>query len=316
MINNIFILIASLFLVARGATFATKYAALLADSFGFSKYTVGFIVVAIISILPEIFIAINSAIEGVPSFALGVLLGSNVADLSLLFFIIIMIAGRGIKVNSAILKNNRIYPFLLLLPIALGLDGHFSQTEGIALIIAGAAFYYMAFRSGSAHAKKISNNGGRLKNFGFLFVGIAGLILGAHFTVTSATDLALLFGIKPIVIGMFVVALGTTIPELFFALKSVKKKDDSLAVGDLLGTVLADATIVIGILALLKPFAFPPTIIYVAGLFMVGAAILLFQFMRSGHIISKTEGYFLFFYWIIFVIVEFIVNQGSFISPH
>lgn len=83
------------------------------------------------------------------------------------------------------------------------------------------------------------------------------LFVGSHFVVSSATSLAEMIGISSVLIGMLVVGLGTTMPELFFSLNAVKRNDDSLAVGDLLGTVLADATIVIGLIALIAPFSFP-----------------------------------------------------------
>ncbi|MEI7480636.1 MAG: hypothetical protein WCJ59_03340, partial [bacterium] len=127
MLNNLFIFIVSLFIVIKGATISTKYAGRLAEVFKLSKYTIGFIVVAIISILPETFISINSAFEGVPEFGLGTLFGGNVADLTLVFFIILIFAGRKIKIESVILKNNLFYPLLLLVPIILGLNGHYSR---------------------------------------------------------------------------------------------------------------------------------------------------------------------------------------------
>jgi len=310
MINYLFIFAVSLFFVIKGATLSTKYAGRLAEGFHLSKYTVGFIIIAIISVLPETFIAINSAIEGVPSFGLGTLFGSNVADLTLIFFIILLFAGRKIKIESKILKNNRLYPLLLLVPIVLGLNGHFSRPEGIVLIIIGVVFYYKALRNGNGGAETISdNNNGRLKNFLYLLLGMILLLSGAHFIVTSATNIADLMGVSPILIGMLIVGLGTTIPELFFSLKSVRKHDDGLAVGDIFGTVLADATIVVGILAVISPFFFPPKIVYVTGLFMVGASIFLLQFMRSERVLTKKETYFLFLYWLVFVLVEFIINR-------
>jgi len=141
MINNLFIFIVALFMVIKGATLATKYAALLAESYRLSKYTVGFIIVAVILILPETLISINSALVGISSFGLGMLFGSNIADLTLIFAIIILFAGRGLKIESKILKNHAVYPFILLLPLILGFDGQYSRLEGVALIIAGAVFY-------------------------------------------------------------------------------------------------------------------------------------------------------------------------------
>src|SRR3989338_456709 len=148
MVNNAFIFVVALFMVIKGATLATKHAARLAEHFRLSKYTIGFIVIAVISILPETFISINAALEGVPSFGLATLFGSNIADLTLVFTVIVLFAGRGVKVENKILTHHSIYPLLLLLPLVLGLDGYFSRLEGVALIIAGAIFYYVALKNG------------------------------------------------------------------------------------------------------------------------------------------------------------------------
>jgi len=309
MFNNAFIFIVALGMVIKGSMMATNYAGRLAESFRLSKYVVGFIIIAFISILPETFIVINAAIKGMPALGLGMLFGSNIADLTLIFAILVFYAGRSLKVESKILKNHVIYPFILLLPLLLGLDGYFSRWEGLALILAGGIFYYLALRDGTDGTVLVVAGSGRYKSIGMLLVSMAVLLVGAHFTVTSATFVANSLGVSPILIGMLIVGLGTTMPELFFSLQSIKKKDDSLAIGDLLGTVLADATIVVGILALISPFAFPQKIIYVTGAFMIAASLLLFKFMKSGKAITKKEAYFLFFFWVVFVLVELLVNQ-------
>lgn len=309
MINNLFIFIVAFFTVIKGATMATRYAARLAGGFNLSKYAIGFIVVAIISILPETFIAINAALEGIPSFGLATLFGSNIADLTLVFAVIIFFTGRGLKIESKILKNHVVYPFMLLLPLVLGFNGHFSRLEGSALIIAGGIFYYIALKNGKAGTATLNNGNGKYKNFFMLLFSMAVLLIGSHFIVTSATGLANYFGINPILIGMLIVGVGTTMPELFFSLKSIKKRDDSLAVGDILGTVLADATIVVGILALINPFSFPQKIIYVTGMFMVAASFILFRFMKTGRNLTKKEAYLLLIFWLVFALMEFIVNK-------
>lgn len=310
MLNNLFIFIFALFLVFKGSTMATKYANNLARSFHLSKYVVGFIIVAVISIIPETFIAVSSSFAGIPSFGLGVLFGSNIADLTLIFAILVFYASRSLKVESKILKNQVVYPFLLLLPIILGLDGFFSRVEGITLIIAGMVFYYTAIRNETDGSPiPVDQKTSRKKSIILLLASMAILLIGAHFTVVSASSLAHAIGVSPVLIGMLVVGLGTTMPELFFSLQSIKKQDDSLAIGDLLGTVLADATIVVGILATINPFAFPQKIIFVTGTFMVFASLVLFMFMRSGQSINKREAFHLLGFWILFVVVEYFFNR-------
>ncbi len=309
MIENFLIFIFSLLLVVKGATLATKYSAKLTENFHFSKYIVGFVIVAFISIIPETLISINSAIAGIPEFGLGTLFGSNVADLTLIFAILIIYAGRGIKIESKVLKNVRLYPFFLFLPLLFGLNGSYSRIEGVALIVAGSLFYYLVFKNGVEVSERLNNENGKYKNFLLLLVAMAMLLVGSHFTVTSATDLAHALKISPILIAMLVVSLGTTMPELFYSLKSVKKKDDGLAIGDIMGSVLADATIVVGVLAVISPFSFPVKIVYITGVFMVVASLVLLRFMLSGRKISKKEGLMLLAFWLIYAVVEFVVSK-------
>lgn len=304
MLLNLIILVISLFLLIKGATMSTRFAVKVAESFRLSKYIVGFIIVAIISILPETLISINSAIQGVPSLGLATLFGSNVADLTLVFAVIIFVTKKNIKVESKILKNNIIYPFILIIPIILGLDGYYSRIEGVSLLIVGLIFYYFAFKNNDEPKTENVPTHDRSKYIYLLLLGMLVLLVGSHFTVTSTANLAAAVGISPIIIGMFIIGLGSVIPELLFSIKSVKENDDSLAVGDLLGTVLADATIVVGILALISPFYFPIKIIYITGVFMVIASFLLFYFMKSGKTLTKNESFILFIFWITFVLIE------------
>jgi len=306
---NFLIFTFSLFIVIKGATLAIKYSSKIAESFNLSKYIIGFIVIALISILPETLISINSALSGMPEFGLGTLFGSNIADLTLIFAILIIYAGRGMKIESKVLQNIRLYPLFLLLPIVFGLNSHYSRVEGVVLLLAGSFFYYLAVKNNIKDSAVFKKTDGQYKNFLLLLWAMTLLLIGSHFTVISATGLAQAFKINPILIAMIVVSLGTTMPELFYSLKALKRKEDGLAVGDILGSVLADATIVIGILALISPFYFPAKIVYVTGIFMVMASLVLIKFMRSGRTITKKEGYMLLIFWLAYVIIEFVMNS-------
>lgn len=302
-------LVLSLFLVIKSAGFAIKYATSLAHFLRFPKYMIGFLVVAVISILPETFIAINSSLGEIPSFGLGTLFGSNVADLTLVFTIIVFSTTRGIKVESKILENNKWYPLLLALPIFVGLDGHYSRIDGALLVAAGAFFFYQTFKKNRGRAIAPENQHYPIKNFVYLILSMAVLLLGANLTVKYGVAFAESMRVSPVLIGMLVVGLGTTLPELFFSLKAVKEKVDDLALGDILGTVISDATIAVGILALINPFYFAREIIYVTAAFMVLSSFILFAFMRSGKILNKREGTFLFLFYIIFVATEYFINK-------
>ncbi len=296
-------LIWTLLLVVKSADLAIKYSTRLAESFRLPRYLIGFLVVAVISILPETFIFINSAIEGVPAFGLGTILGSNTADLSLIFALVILISGKNLKVESKIIKNRFLYIAVLALPIILGLNGYYSQADGLGLLIVGLLFYIYLLRD-----SHVEVDGEKRKfhplYFILLIMSMAGLLIGANLTVKFGVMLSNLLHINPVLIGLFVVGLGTTLPELLFSIRATRKHNDSLALGDILGTVVADATMVIGVVALINPFSFNPRLIFVTGIFMLLAVFLLMYYMRSGRVLTKKEAYLLLIFYAIFVISE------------
>lgn len=300
-------LFASLFLVIKSADYSIRFSSALARSFRIPTYSVGFFVVAIISILPEAFISITSAFQGVPEFGLGTLFGSNVADLTLVLALVAFATANGIRVSSNILQKNKWYPLLLALPIAVGFDGHYSRLEGLLLVVAGAFFYYWTLRrEGNESAEK----SGTVKYRHTLYLGLSmlGLLVGSHLIVQYGVAFAESVHLSPILIGMLIVGLGTTLPELMFSIRAVRKRRHELALGDILGTVISDATIVVGLLALINPFSFPQKIVYVTAGFMVAAGALLFVQMRTGKILSKQEAIALVAFYISFVVVEYLVS--------
>lgn len=304
------ILTLSLLAVIQGAAFATKYSEKVAESFHLSRYVVGFVVVSFISILPETLIAINAALQGEPSLGIGTIFGSNVADLTIIFAILVFTAGRrGVRVEKGLMKKLAIYPLFLTIPLLLGVNGHYSREEGLVLIIVGIIFYYSVFRrSVGVSSRDSSLVLHRIRNIALLVLSMALLLIASHYTAESAVDLAHFLNVKPVLIGVLIISLGTTIPELFFSLKAVRHQKDSLAVGDILGSVLADATIVVGIVAIISPFSFPQIIAYIAGGFMVISSIILINSMRTRLRVVHKEAVLLILVYIIYIACELLAN--------
>lgn len=303
MLVDFILLLLFLAFLIKSADWAIKYSTLLAETLNISKFIIGFIIVAIISILPETFISLTSALSGVPEFGLGTLFGSNIADLTLIIAIIIFVIKRPLKVESKIIKNQWLQIGIILTPLLLGFDGEYTRLEGAALLISGLIFYYFTLKGTGVNIKTVHHRF-YLKNLLLLIVSMLCLIVASHFTVSYGIDLARELNISPLYIGMFMVGIGTTLPEFLFSLHAAKNSQDSLALGDILGTVTADATIVVGLLAIISPFVFPQKIIYITGIFMMVAIVLLFQFMKSGKVLSRKEGFALFIFYLLFVLTE------------
>jgi len=302
----------SLLIVIKGADWAIKYSTKISKDLKISKYIVGFILVAFFSIIPETLISILSALENNPSFGLGTLYGSDIADLTLIIAIVALASRHNIKIKGSLIKEFWPYITIALIPIILGLNGYYSRTEGIILILICFLFYLFTFQKNKREYEhlepKITIN---YKNIFLFILSIGTILLGSYLTIKTGIQLANYLKISPIIISMFFVGLGTTLPEFSFSLEATKKNQDDLALGDILGTVITDITFVIGIMALINPFAFNPQIIYITGTFMVLAIILLFHFMQTERIITKKESLLLILFYLIFAITEFILNYHS-----
>ncbi len=174
------------------------------------------------------------------------------------------------------------------------------------MILTGLLFHISALDRDKKNIKRVQANFS-YKSLTFLLVSMALLLVGSHYTVQSGVAIAETLQLSPALVGMLIVGVGTTLPELLFSIKAVKHHYDSLALGDILGTVMTDATIVLGIVALIHPFEFPPRLVHITGLFMLFGALLLFYFMQSGKTLQRKEGIFLFLFYILFVLAETLV---------
>jgi cation:H+ antiporter len=310
-IINLILFLVFLLILIKCARYAIRYSSRLAKIFHFPEFIVSFFIIALISVLPEATISIISAFNGAPELGLGTLLGSNVVDLTLVFGIVTLFSSKGIKIKSKILSNNFYYLILLLFPLILGFDGTFSRIDGLILILLGLLFFGKIYVDSHRFRKKFNHTKKEpfLKSLIFLILSLGILLLSAYFTVEFAVNFANDIKIPAILIGITILAFGTCLPELIFSIKAVRINHDSLALGDILGTVVTDATIVLGIVALISPFKYNPYNIYTLGTAMFLAGLLVTIFMKSGKSIDKKEGVLLILFYILFVFAEFFINN-------
>lgn len=314
-LGNLLLLLLLLAVVGKSASWAVRSAISLSRVFGWSEFTISFLIVTFISILPEAIISVLSALNGTPSLGLGVLWGSNFADLTFVLGVVALVARRPVAVDSVFLKKDYLFLAFLLLPLMLGFTGHFSRLDGILLVAGSALFLREMLREKGLPPRQLNhqNNHSRrslIWSFGLLTASLLILGVAGHYTVETATGIAQLFGVSAALIG-FIVALGTTAPELLFATNAARKAHPTLALGDILGTVIIDATLVLGIIALIRPFSFNPRIAILTGTFVILAGIFSLSMLRSGRELTKSEGALLLAFYAIFIIVEFILRDWT-----
>lgn len=308
---NLLLFLLFLFVLIKSADYAVHYSSGLARIFHISEFIVSFFVVTLISVAPETTVSIISAIKGMPEFGMGVLLGSNVADLTLVFGVIALVSARGITVRSEIIKNDLFYLALLLFPLLLGLDGYYSRIDGILLFATGAFFFFTLSLQSKMFRKKLDRKktGSFLKNFILLALSMIFLLISANFALDFGINLAEDMNIPAVLIGLIFVGAGCCLPELLFSIRAVRKKHNGLALGDILGTVITDATIILGLIVIINPFYFRISLILLTGMAMFIAGLLAIFFITSGKILTKREGIYLLIFYIIYLIAEVVVNK-------
>ncbi len=310
-IINLALFLLSLAILLKCVNYAIKYSSEMARIFSLPEFIISFFIIAIISILPESTISIISAFKGEPELGLGTLLGSNVTDLTLVLGLVALFSLKNINVKSRILKNNFLYLLLLLFPIILGFDGRFSRVDGLILVLLGLIFLTKVYTDSRPHYKKFKKikEDNAPKTIFLLILSIIIILISAFFTVKFAINFANDIHLPVVLIGLTILAIGTCLPELVFSLKAIKKNHGELALGDIMGTVIIDATIILGIVALISPFDYNLPNIYVTGSALFLAGLFVTRFMKSDKSLSKVEGLLLIIFYILFILVEFFVNN-------
>jgi len=314
------ILLASLLLM-KATEFTLSAFQVLADKMKVRKMVIASLLVALSTSLPELFVGILSALEGQPEISLGNVLGSNVANLSLVIGGAALVSG-SVSVVGDYMKKEFVAAFLAgCLPILLVMDGNLTRIDGLLLL--GAYGVYVSEVVIAGKHKSLAEKGGR-RHYGILkklkklhknrsdvwlvklLGGIVGLILAADLLVKMASGLAGNLGLPPFLIGLLVVSVGTSLPELVLEIGAIKRKEVALVFGDLLGSIVANATLIIGVTVLIHPVAVGGTSRYDLASFMF---VLLFgffwMFTNSKKRLDRWEGLVLLGLYFMFVGLEF-----------
>lgn len=314
---NLGLSILCLIVLIKFADYAILYSSKIARALHIHEFMVSFFIVALVSVLPEAAISIISAVKGDSQLGLGTLIGSSIADLTLVFGIVSLFSYGGIKVKSKTIEDSFLYLILLLFPLLLGFDGKLSRVDGVILILAGAFFFFRIYKGSKKFSKEYTDDKPKparkkepyTKSLILLIVSLTVVLVSAFFTVKYIGGFAEDLKIPSMLVGITILALGTCLPELAFSIKAVRRNKDDLALGDILGTVVTDGTIVLGLVALINPFSYNPYKMYLLGGTILIAGIFVFSFMKSNKSIDKKEGLILIFFYILFIMAEFLLNK-------
>jgi len=284
----------------------------IASYFRVTEFVVGFMIMAFATSIPELFIGISSAIESTvenptTSLALGNVIGANIIDLTLVIGIAAILR-RNIKVETKAVRTDTIYMFLIAtLPIVLMMDREISQTDGFILLFAFIIYVLRLLTQKGRFREKIGIEVPKrefYKSLVFFVISITFLFISAHFLIKYADALAFELGVPEILIGLFLISLGTTLPELTFETKAVLSEHQYMALGDLIGSVIANSTLVLGLTAIIFPIQAIDFVLFLtSAFFMLTVAFLFMTFIEAEKHIIWQEGMALIFLYILFMIV-------------
>jgi len=310
--SNILIFIGSFAILFFSSNFLVGALTKLAKFLGWKEFVVSFLVMAFATTIPNFFVGIISALNKIPELSFGDVVGTNIADLTLVIALAALVSRMGLSVPSRTVQGSSLFTIgVAVFPLILIQDGILSRLDGILLLGAFVAYIAWLFNKKERFEKIYHGASEKLtlsfftKNMALLFCSILLLLISAQGIVKSAVFFSGFLHLPLSLIGILIVGLGTALPETSFTLQAARKSQDWLIVGDVMGSVIMTTTLVLGIVALICPvkiYDFSPFAI--GRVFLIISAIFFLIFIRTGHKITRKEALFLLGIYITFVLVE------------
>lgn len=300
----------------KGSSFLVSATKVLSQILGIPQILISITLIAFGTSLPELIVGIFSGFEKVSLFSLGNLLGSSIANLGLVLGISSLI--KEIEVDNNTFKKK--YPFsigILVLLVVFFRDLYLDRVESIILIIASFLFLYTISKMKLGTEETVfykikmffaqSFNGESKKNFQknfiLLILGLILLLIGGKTTVDTGVFIAKIFNVPNFIIGVFLVSLGTVLPEFLTSIRASLKDQQDIAFGNAIGSCIINTSFIIGILGLISPIHLPRYLFNFYLPFYGMFLILIYAFLFRNRKISKKEGLVLFLIYLIFIIL-------------
>jgi cation:H+ antiporter len=254
MIDSIALLAFGSILLYLGSEWIVKGGVGIAEKYGISTIVIGLTVVAFGTSLPELLVSLNAAFQGSSSLAFGNAIGSNIANVGLVLSLSAIIFPITMK-YSLIKRDLFVYLFSCTVFVFFSLDGRLSKFEG-AFFVNTLLFYviYSIKKPSKGDIDIEDYEGGNfVEMILFVIFGIVGLSLGADLFVNGSVFIARYFGISEVVIGMSIVAFGTSLPELATSVMAAYKKESAISIGNIIGSNIFNILCVLGVTSVIQP---------------------------------------------------------------
>lgn len=292
LIKNIIILLIGFILLIKGADYFVDGASGVADKFGIPQLVIGLTIVAFGTSAPEAAISISAALKGSTGIAIGNVIGSNIMNILLILGITSCI------VPLAVAKSTVKYeiPFTIFISVVLvaygAIFGEMNFVGGIILWVLFIGFFiYLIRMSKNSEVPETEEEEKHSLIMLIIFIlgGLVAIVYGSNFTVDSATAIAKVFGVSDRIIGLTIVAFGTSLPELMTSVTAARKGKADIAIGNIIGSNIFNILFVLGTTALIKSVPFASKFI-VDGIVAIGAAVLLYVAVAKDGKMGRKAG--------------------------
>ena len=309
--NFIYFILFGLLLMISGV-YLVKSLSKISHFLGISEFSAAFIIMAFASSIPELLVGISAALNGTPALSLGNVIGANIINLTLVAGIIILVS-KEIKIKSKRIGKDIYFMLasILLLIILFVIGKSLSRIDGIILLVVFGLHTFNVFRKKEKYNEKLKNKNGTQKKLKYLLIfliSLIGLFISSNFVVMYATEVAIDFGFSELLLGLFLLSIATTLPELVFGISASNLKHKEMAIGDQIGSVVTNIGLILGIVAILHPITSKFMPFLTAAIFMFISAFIFVTFMKTGKRLEKIEGVSLILIYVLFILIEFFIR--------
>ena len=296
----------------KGADFVIEESEKIALHYNISSFVIGATVVALGTSLPEMAASIIASMQNKSDLAVSNVIGSNIFNIALVLGIVFFIAGKMLPKRDMFADDSAWALFPIMVFLVVGYDGVISRFEGLVYVSMMGAYLMFLFNNASFVLEEEVDASLAKKPFDWkstgllLLAGFVLVVVGANFAVESASAIARNFGVSEWVIGLLLVAMGTSLPELVVSIQAAKKKNADMIIGNIIGSNVANFTMVIGLAAIVNPLK----VDFSANAFDIMTALILtvmLVFVTANKLYNRSTG-------IVFLLMMMLVLENSFVA--
>jgi len=293
MIFDVIVIVLGIWLVLWGADRLTEGASALARRMRVPKIVIGLTIVAAGTSAPELFVSLVSALKGTPDLAVGNVVGSNTMNCMLIVGCAAIVAPMTISRNTVV-KDIPFSVAASVLLIGMAVDSCLSRLDGIILLAGFAAFMgWTLYGANKANEANGANEANETRNpwvsVAYVVIGLAALVLGSNLFVDHASDVAYSLGVSEGVVGLTIVAGGTSLPELATSVVAARKGQSAIAIGNVIGSNVFNILLILGLTATISPLEIEG-ITTMDMAVMLLSVVMVWLFSRTRYTVEHWEG--------------------------